>query len=111
MSVPVASSMQQAVVITLDDRLDLSTAPVVRQRFFDAVEAGQIFVIVDLSGVEFVDSSGLGVLVSGLKATRQAGGDLRIARPGEQVRLLLRLTTLERVLYPYPTVADARASA
>jgi anti-sigma B factor antagonist len=59
--------------------------------------------------VNFIDSSGLGALISGLKSARQAGGDLRIANPGEQARVVLKLTTLDRVLRPYDSVEDALA--
>ena len=67
--------------------------------------------VVDLDAVTFVDSSGLGALIGGLKAARQAGGDLRIARPGEQARAILELTTLNRVLRPHRTVEAAVAGA
>ncbi|MBC7590775.1 MAG: STAS domain-containing protein [Salinibacterium sp.] len=62
---------------------------------------------VDLSDVDFIDSSGLGALIGGLKAARQAGGDLRIAAPNEQVRLVLQLTNMERVLTAYPAASSA----
>ena len=47
--------------------------------------AGSNRVVVDLAETQFLDSSGLGALIAGLKTTRQAGGDLRIARPERQV--------------------------
>jgi anti-anti-sigma factor len=56
---------------------------------------------VDLSAVEFIDSSGLGALIGGLKAARTAGGDLRIAGATEQVVSVLRLTNLDKVLRVY----------
>jgi anti-sigma B factor antagonist len=63
--------------------------------------------VIDLDAVTFIDSSGLGALIGGLKAARQAGGDLRIARPNQQARVILQLTTLERVLKPYTTIEEA----
>ena len=63
---------------------------------------------VDLGPTTFIDSSGLGALVSGLKTCRQAGGDLRIAAAGEQVRTVLKLTNLDRILRTHDTVEDAR---
>ena len=54
--------------------------------------------VVDLSHTAHVDSSGLGALVSCLKKTRQAGGDLRIASPTDHVRNVLKSTRLNRVL-------------
>ena len=71
---------------------------------------GQHRLVVDLGQVSFIDSSGLGALISGLKSARQAGGDLRIANPGEQARVVLKLTRLDRVLHPYDSVEDALAN-
>ena len=98
-------------VLRLDGELNMVSAPAVRKSVADLVAAGSSRVVVDLSDVDFLDSSGLGALISGLKSTRQAGGDLRIASPGEQVRLVLRLTNMERVLIPYENPERAFAHA
>jgi anti-anti-sigma factor len=66
--------------------------------------------VVDLNDVPFIDSSGLAALISGLKAARTAGGDLRIARPSDQARMLFELTRLDKVLLAYPSVEDAVAN-
>src|SRR5580765_2781523 len=95
-----------AAVVRLSGRLDLVSAAEVRQVLSRAVSDGRRRLVVDLGDVPFIDSSGLGALIGGLKAARQAGGDLRIARPTEQARLVLQLTNLERVLKPYPTVEE-----
>jgi anti-sigma B factor antagonist len=55
----------------------------------------------------FLDSSGLGALIAGLKTARQAGGDLRIARPTEAVSLVFTLTNMDRVLRPRASVEEA----
>jgi anti-sigma B factor antagonist len=73
----------------------------------ETVEGGQRRLVVDMADVDFVDSSGLGAIVGVLKAARQAGGDLRIARPTGQLRSILELTMLDRVLRPYETVEEA----
>jgi anti-sigma B factor antagonist len=90
-------------------RLDLLTATELRQSVAQAIAAGNRRLIVDLAEVPFIDSSGLAALISGLKAARLAGGDLRIARPTDQARLLFELTRLDQVLRPYPTVEEALA--
>lgn len=94
-------------IITPVGRLDLLTAGEMKKELARVVGSGHIRVVIDLENVESVDSSGLGALISGLKAARLAGGDLRIARPVEQVRYILGLSTLDRVLKPYGTVEDA----
>jgi anti-sigma B factor antagonist len=82
-------------------------APRLRALVADTVKAGRNRIVVDLSNTEFMDSSGLGALIAGLKAARQAGGDLRIACATAQVRTVLKLTNLDRVLRPYESVEGA----
>lgn len=96
-------------IVRMEGRLDLLTAAEVKQELVELVAQGRRRLIFDLEQVSFVDSSGLGALIGGLKAARQAGGDLRIARANAQVRALLNLTMLERVLRPYETLEEARA--
>ncbi len=76
----------------------MMAAPTLREQLHALVQGGQTRIVVDLSGVETIDSSGLGALISGLKAARQGGGDLRIAAPSEQAVAVLELTNLNRVL-------------
>ena len=96
-----------AAIVRLDGRLDLVTAGDAKQRMVETVEGGQKRLVVDMGGVDFVDSSGLGAIIGVLKAARQARGDLRIACPTGQLRSILELTMLDRVLRPYDTVEEA----
>ncbi|MEO7754080.1 MAG: STAS domain-containing protein [Terracoccus sp.] len=96
-----------AIVIRCDGRLTMATAPALKAAVAATITDERPRVVVDLTGIAFVDSSGLGALVSGLKATRQAGGDLRIVGVGDQVRTVLSLTNLDRVLHPYDKIEDA----
>lgn len=95
------------VVLRCVGRLNMVAAPRLRTEVQDSLGAGPPRVVVDLTETTFVDSSGLGALVNGLKAARVAGGDLRIAGAPEQVLAVLRLTNLDRVLRPYADVAEA----
>lgn len=92
--------------ITGTGRLNMVGAPGLREIVAKVVEEGSSHVVVDLGGTEFMDSSGLGALIGCLKLARQAGGDLRIANVRPQVRMVLELTSMHRVLTPYDT-ADA----
>jgi anti-sigma B factor antagonist len=94
-------------VLGLEGRLTAAVAPQLRAEVSDLVAAERSSVVVDLAKVDFIDSSGLGALIGALKATRVAGGDLRIAAAGEQVRQVLRLTNLDRVLQVYPDAERA----
>jgi anti-anti-sigma factor len=98
-----------SAVVRLESRLDLLTAGDVKQRLNQAIADGHARLVVDLGDVTFIDSSGLGALIAGLKAARLAGGDLRIARPNAQARLILELTTLDQVLHPFASVEEALA--
>lgn len=88
-------------------RFTMAVAPEFRRYLEQVVEEGRTRVVVDLADTGFIDSSGLGALIAGLKRARQAGGDLRIARPSEQVRMVLNLTNLDRVLRPHEDLASA----
>lgn len=92
--------------ITGTGRLNMVGAPELREVVAKVVDEGANHVVVDLGGTEFMDSSGLGALIGCLKLARQAGGDLRIANVRPQVRMVLELTSMHRVLNPYDT-ADA----
>jgi anti-anti-sigma factor len=107
MDITVVRRGEGVAVAEMAGDLNLLCATDVRTRLAAAVNDGQRRLVVDLSQVGFIDSSGLGALISGLKSARQAGGDLRIANPGEQARVVLKLTTLDRVLRPYDSVEDA----
>jgi anti-sigma B factor antagonist len=90
-----------------DGKLNLVSAPPIKARIDDLVKNGKARIVLDLEAVDFIDSSGLGALIGGLKSARQAGGDLRVAQAGEQIKAVLKLTNLDRILAPYATVEEA----
>lgn len=94
-------------VVTPVGRLTMASARQLTDAVTSLVDAGTTHVVVDLGETTFLDSSGLGALIAGLKRCRQGGGDLRLARPTEQVTAVLSLTNLDRVLTPRPSVAEA----
>ncbi len=94
-------------VIAPSGRLDVAGAPALKDAVNEAVKKGQPRLVIDMEGVSFVDSSGLGSVVAALKLVRSSSGDLRLAAPNQQVRVVLELTTLDRVFPYYATVEDA----
>jgi anti-sigma B factor antagonist len=96
-------------VLSLGGELDLTTAPRLREHVVRTVVEGQPRVVLDLQGVEFVDSTGLGVLVGLLKRTRSQGGDLRLVSTRSAMHKLLELTALDRALPLAATVDEATA--
>jgi anti-sigma B factor antagonist len=98
------------MVVHCAGELDVFTAPQLRQQLLDLAAAGQHDVIVDLSEVRFLDSTGLGVLVSGLKRVRAHDGSLRLVCPQDRVLRLFQITGLSRVFDLHPDLAGALAS-
>ena len=96
-----------AALLTLDGRLNMVSAPRLRSAIEESVAAERSRIVVDLGQVTFMDSSGLGALIAGLKTARQASGDLRITGLTPQVETVMRLTNLDRVLRPHPSVEAA----
>jgi anti-sigma B factor antagonist len=97
-------------IVRAVQRLNMVVAPQLSAVVSELIAMGHVRIVVDLSGTEFIDSSGLGALVSCLKKARQAGGDLRITGPTPHVQTVLELTNLDRVLKPVP-VADIASGA
>ena len=94
-------------VLRLEGRLPMVSAPRLKSVIDEAVGSGHPRVVVDLAAVTFMDSSGLGTLIAGLKKARQADGDVRITGVTQQVATVLALTNLDRVLRAHPTVEAA----
>jgi len=100
-------SRGDSVVVVVRGRLDMVAAPRLREELANVVGDGGSSVIVDLGETTFVDSSGLGAVIAGLKAARQAGGDLRICGATGQVQVALELTNLGKVFRSYASVDEA----
>jgi anti-sigma B factor antagonist len=98
-------------VLRVTGEIDVYTAPELREQMIKLVESGVRHVVADLSGVEFLDSSGLGVLVGSLKRLRQLQGSLTIVTGGGAIPQLFEMTGLSRAFTVYPTVLDAIAAA
>jgi anti-anti-sigma factor len=104
MAFDVENPEHSVTLMRLQGRLDAAAAPGLLARLTGAIAEGTTQFVVDLAEVPFIDSTGLGALVSGLKAARRVEGDLRLATPSPQVRKLLRLTTLDRVFTILETI-------
>jgi anti-sigma B factor antagonist len=80
---------------------DLHTAPALREALSEAIDSGGNIVVVDLSGVTFVDSMTLGVLLGAVKRLRQRDGQMRIVVDDPHVRRVFEITLLDRVFDLY----------
>lgn len=95
-------------VYIVTGRLDLVAGPKLKALIDETVGGGATFGIIDLGACDFIDSSGLGAVIGGLKRSREAGGDLRIAAPTGQVTRAIELMKLDRIFGRYDTVDEAR---
>jgi len=84
-------------VLTVAGELDVVGAPELRQHVMRSIADGHRHLVLDLTGVDYVDSFGLGVLIGALKRVRLLGGDLRLAVTEPRVRRVLELCDLDRV--------------
>lgn len=96
-------------VVAPTGRLDVAGAPALKEAISGLSENGQPRVVIDMEGVSFVDSTGLGSVIAVLKQIRNRQGELRLAAPNQQARVVLELTTLDRVFPYYATLEDALA--
>ncbi len=94
-------------VVAGSGELDVSSAPRLRAQIIETISAGRRHLVVDLTLVTFIDTTGLSVLIGALKRIRLAGGQLRVVTSADHVLRTLRVTGLNRVFETYPCVADA----
>jgi anti-sigma B factor antagonist len=94
-------------VVAPHGRLNMVSARRLKDILGELVAGGTSRIVVDMADVSFLDSSGLGALIAGLKSARQAGGDLRIARPTPAVVNVFELTNIDKVLRARDTVEGA----
>lgn len=84
-------------VLAVTGEVDVATAPALRERLVSLVAEGNVQLIVDLSPVDFIDSTGLGVLVGTLKRVREADGKLALVIPQERILKLFDITGLSKI--------------
>jgi anti-sigma B factor antagonist len=85
-------------------------AAALNARINELVDARKTRVVIDLSGVQFMNSSGLGLLIGGAHALKSAGGGLKIAGASPKIVELFTITRLTSILENHPTVAEAVAA-
>ncbi|MDH3538163.1 MAG: STAS domain-containing protein [Gammaproteobacteria bacterium] len=89
------------VLVGLPEKLVMANSAEIRGDIQQLVEEGQKYLILDLSRVEFIDSSGLSILVSALKAVQPLDGEVLLLKPTDNVRALIELTRLHQVFDIY----------
>jgi anti-sigma B factor antagonist len=96
-----------ATVVVVGGEIDVYTAPKLREQLIDLVSSGNYHLVVDMEGVDFLDSTGLGVLVGGLKRVRAHDGSLRLVCSQERILKIFRITGLTKVFPIHTSVEEA----
>lgn len=86
-----------ATLLRLDGEVDVYTAPKLKSQIIDLVDQGRFKIVVDLEKVDFMDSSGLGVLVGGLKRVRSHDGAISLICSQENILKIFRITGLVKI--------------
>jgi anti-sigma B factor antagonist len=97
-------------VIDVQGEIDMYTAPRLRELLIDLVSRGRYQLVVNLDMVGFLDSTGLGVLVGGLKRVRAHDGSLDLVCTQQRILRIFRITGLTEVFGIYETVDEAIAA-
>jgi len=105
---PLVEPFPTGVVLTLRGELDAYDAPELRSVFADSTDVH--VVVLDLSGVSFLDSTVLGTIVGLQRRVREADGELRVVLPESEARRVFALTGLDRALDVRPTRESALAA-
>jgi anti-sigma B factor antagonist len=98
------------MVVAVSGEVDVATAPRLREQLIALVTDGHYRIVVDLDAVEFIDSTGLGVLVGALKRVRTLDGDMALVCNYPRIRKGFEITGLTRVFPMYPSVEEAVAA-
>ena len=94
-------------VIVLSGEVDIYTAPQFKERMLELLDAGIERLVIDLSGVTFIDSTALGVLIGGVRRVHGAGGAMALVVTSRAVERVLAITGLDRVFTIHATRAAA----
>jgi anti-sigma B factor antagonist len=95
------------MVVDVGGEIDVYTAPKLRERLVELINSGHYHLIVNLEGVDFLDSTGLGVLVGALKRVRAHEGSLLLVCTQERLLKIFRITGLAKVFPIYESVEAA----
>jgi anti-sigma B factor antagonist len=93
--------------LDLEGEVDVYTAPLLRQQIMDQVDGGVKNLIVNLTKVEYLDSTGLGILIGGVKRLKEQGGSLKLVGPSARITRIFEITGLNKIFDVYASEAEA----
>ena len=96
-------------ILDIAGEVDVYTSPQLKHDLVEMAERGIKQVVINLSQVEYLDSTGLGVLIGGLKRMREAGGNLSLVGPGMRIQRIFEITGLNKIFEIHATEEEALA--
>ena len=100
---------ESTVVVAVEGRLNAVTAGELKEKIKTLIADSYVNIVLSLSGVSFIDSSGLSAIVSALKGVREKGGSLKLVGVNANVKKVFELTRLERIFEFYDDLKKALA--
>lgn len=91
-------------MVTASGEIDVATAPRLREQLIDLINSKHHRLVVDLSWVDFIDSTGLGVLIGALKRIRSHDGELALVIDDPRVLKVFDITGLDQIFAIHPTL-------
>jgi anti-sigma B factor antagonist len=101
------SKKGDVAIISLRGEIDVYTAPRLRQALIDLVEGGSKDIVVDMDKVDFLDSTGLGVLVGGLKRVKSNDGEMKLVVTQDRIMKIFDITGLAKVFPMFGSLDEA----
>jgi len=104
--VSIEHQLDGSAVVGVTGELDVFTAPKLEEQLSQLIAGGTSGVTLDLTSVDFLDSTGLGVMVKALKWAKEAGGNLQVVASEEKIVKVFRITGLDEVMSLRPTLGE-----
>lgn len=101
------TAAKELPVIELEGEVDVYTAPQLKQQMINMLESGARDLVVNLTKVDYLDSTALGVLIGGLKRMREMDGNMVLVCPSPRIRRVFEITGLDKIFDIYNAEEDA----
>lgn len=98
---------QGVPVIRFSGEIDVYTAPMFKKAIYEAIDSGKKHIVVDLTNVSYMDSSGFGTLLGATKRLRPVGGSLSLVGCNDVITRILKITRLDTIFRMHPSETDA----
>ena len=97
-------------IVTLKGEIDVGSAPQLKELVQQLIDDGDVQILIDLSDVPFMDSTGLGIFVNAYKQLQRAGGVIKFANPQEVLRKVFSITQTDKVFSIFESTEEAKSS-